>query len=138
MPTIAPEILEKHENRRIPRYTSYPTAPHFAADVDAARYRSWLGRLAPDASLSVYLHIPYCRQMCWYCGCHTKITRRYDPIERYVRSLETEMATVAGAMPDGHAETRRTRHVHWGGGSPNMVSAADFERLMAVIDARFG
>lgn len=138
MPTLSPEILEKHEHRRIPRYTSYPTAPHFGSAVDAGTYRTWLGRVPAEAHLSIYLHVPYCAQMCWYCGCHTKITRRYDPISRYVQSLEKEIATVAAALPAGHADARPVRHVHWGGGSPNMVAPDDFERLMAGLAARFG
>ena len=101
MPTLSPEILEKYEHRRIPRYTSYPTAPHFGPAVDAGTYRTWLGRVSAQAHLSVYLHVPYCAQMCWYCGCHTKITRRYDPISRYVQSLEREIDTVGVGAAGG-------------------------------------
>jgi len=56
-----------------PRYTSYPTAPHFTAAVDGDVYRQWLAELPGGAPLSLYLHVPYCRPLCWYCGCHTAV-----------------------------------------------------------------
>ena len=73
---------------RVPRYTSYPTAPHFRAGVTAATYADWPQNLASGAPLSLYLHIPYCHELCWYCGCHTKATRRYAPVSDYVGVLQ--------------------------------------------------
>lgn len=66
---------------RVPRYTSYPTAPHFTPAVDAERYGRWLAALDPAASLSLYLHVPFCRTMCWYCGCHTKLAAGDQPVD---------------------------------------------------------
>ncbi|MEK9661396.1 MAG: coproporphyrinogen III oxidase, partial [Alphaproteobacteria bacterium] len=66
------QIILAHADRRVPRYTSYPTAPHFSAAIDATAYRRWLANLPADAPTSLYLHIPFCRSLCWYCGCHTR------------------------------------------------------------------
>ena len=79
----------------VPRYTSYPTAPHFHAGVDAETYGEWLGRLGDGDTLSLYLHVPFCAEMCWYCGCHTKVVRQYRPVGEYARALEREVALVA-------------------------------------------
>ncbi|HLB80180.1 MAG TPA: oxygen-independent coproporphyrinogen III oxidase [Dongiaceae bacterium] len=117
----------------VPRYTSYPTAPHFHAGVDAETYREWLGRLGDGDTLSLYLHVPFCAEMCWYCGCHTKVVRQYRPVGEYARLLEREVALVAAAIPARPA----VRHVHWGGGTPNMLSAADFAEVMSAIAGHF-
>ncbi len=61
-------FISKYLGERIPRYTSYPTAPHFSAAVGAALYRSWLSALPGNARLSLYLHVPFCQSLCWYCG----------------------------------------------------------------------
>ena len=57
----------------VPRYTSYPTAPHFHKGVDADSYRNWLEELAPGTPLSLYIHIPFCDTLCWFCACHTTV-----------------------------------------------------------------
>ncbi len=69
------DLLDRFADQRIPRYTSYPTAPHFSADVDPRESAAWLAALDPAASLSLYLHVPFCSALCWYCGCHTKVPR---------------------------------------------------------------
>lgn len=102
--------------RMVPRYTSYPTAPHFNASVNSDTYRSWLGDLPDEAALSVYLHIPYCRELCHYCGCHTKATLRRDPIDAYTKRLVEEIAVVKS-----HAGNRKVTHLHWGGGTPSIL-----------------
>ena len=117
----------------VPRYTSYPTAPHFHAGVDAETYGEWLGRLGDGDTLSLYLHVPFCAEMCWYCGCHTKVVRQYRPVGEYAGLLEREVALVAAAIPARPA----VRHVHWGGGTPNMLSAADFAEVMSAIGEHF-
>ncbi|HWU54210.1 MAG TPA: hypothetical protein VN175_01830, partial [Rhizomicrobium sp.] len=62
------EILKSFA-ARVPRYTSYPTAPHFHPGIDQAVYRRWLAEIAADTPLSLYLHIPFCDTLCWFCGC---------------------------------------------------------------------
>lgn len=120
-------------NAQVPRYTSYPTAPHFAA-LTAQGYGDWLGQLPVQAAgVSVYFHIPFCTEMCWYCGCHTTATRKYAPVEDYVTLLLREMDIAAGFLP----ARQKLRHVHFGGGSPSMLSPADFTRIMEKLRALF-
>ncbi|MBS0249523.1 MAG: oxygen-independent coproporphyrinogen III oxidase [Proteobacteria bacterium] len=116
----------------VPRYTSYPTANHFTPEVTVEDYRAWLSAVPNGEPLSVYVHIPFCQEMCWYCGCSTKAVHRYEPISDYMKPLMAEFANVAALLPAGHEVT----HVHWGGGSPNMLSAIDIGRLAAAIRAR--
>jgi oxygen-independent coproporphyrinogen III oxidase len=117
----------------VPRYASYPTAAQFQADVGASQYRQWLGVLPGAVSLSLYVHIPYCRQLCWYCGCNTKATGRYEPVAGYLQSLGLEIDQVAELLPSSHTVT----HIHWGGGSPNILKAEDIARLASQLGQRF-
>jgi oxygen-independent coproporphyrinogen-3 oxidase len=118
---------------RVPRYTSYPTAPHFSAQVDGARYRDWLQALPAGQDLSLYIHVPFCDIMCWFCGCYTKVVRRYEPIARYLDLLTNELRLITAAL----AGRGVVRHLHWGGGSPTMLSPDDFARMMALLRDRF-
>ena len=61
----------------VPRYTSYPTAPHFNESIDSTVYSGWLRELPANAAISLYLHIPFCDSLCWFCGCHTRVVNRY-------------------------------------------------------------
>ena len=112
--------------RAVPRYTSYPTAPNFSAAVDANVYRSWLAGLPGEATLSLYLHVPFCRELCHYCGCHTKATLRDEPIEAYAQRLAEEIALVGS-----YAGKRKVTHIHWGGGTPSIL---DDDLLKFVAD----
>jgi len=123
------KIILAHADQRIPRYTSYPTAPHFGPDVNDARYRDWLKAVPATASGSLYLHVPFCEAMCWYCGCNTKVTRRVEPVEAYLDTLERELDLLAEALP----HRLPLEHIHWGGGSPTLVPAARFSGIMAHI-----
>ncbi|MDP6788319.1 MAG: oxygen-independent coproporphyrinogen III oxidase [Rhodospirillales bacterium] len=118
---------------RVPRYTSYPTAPHFTEAVDGTVYRRWLSELSPGLDLSLYFHIPYCDTLCWFCGCYTKIVRRYEPVARYLDILLDEIDLVADTL----GKRSRARHLHWGGGSPTLIKSADWQRLSERIHARF-
>jgi oxygen-independent coproporphyrinogen-3 oxidase len=118
---------------RVPRYTSYPTAPHFHPGVGPADYGAWLAGIDPAEELSLYLHIAYCAEMCWFCGCHTKITKRYTPVAAYMEALLGEIALVADKLP-----TKMTaRHVHFGGGSPTILAPEDFVRTVDTLRERF-
>ena len=101
-----------------PRYTSYPTAPQFKQDVTANRYASWLSALPEAARLSLYIHVPYCAQLCNYCGCYTKAVRRRDPIDDYAERLLEEL-TLLGP----HIGGRKLAHLHWGGGTPSILGS---------------
>jgi oxygen-independent coproporphyrinogen-3 oxidase len=121
---MSPELVKRY-SAPVPRYTSYPTAPHFSAEVGSDTYASWLAALSPGSRLSLYLHIPFCTSLCWYCGCCTKAVRRYEPVADYLRLLHTEIASIARLVPTAHDVT----HIHWGGGSPNILSCDDISAL---------
>jgi len=125
--------IAKYFSARVPRYTSYPTAPHFGAEVDARCYKAWLDRLDPAAELSLYLHVPFCRRMCWYCGCNMRVVARYDPIATYTQTLIREIGLVAAAMP----QRMRVRHIHWGGGTPTALSEDDMLRIDETLREHF-
>lgn len=116
----------------VPRYTSYPTAPHFSASVDQVRYAQWLSALPPNSALSLYVHIPFCHQLCWYCGCNTKATQHYAPVARYLRSVEAEIGHVAA-----RSSAHRVTQIHWGGGSPNILTPRDILSLSDTIRTHF-
>lgn len=117
----------------VPRYTSYPTAPHFHAGVTDQTYWTWLAELPADATLSLYFHIPYCDRLCWFCGCHTKQVARYEPIASYLVSLYREIDEVARRV----GGNRHVVAVHLGGGSPSMLAPEDTLALGALLRSRF-
>lgn len=117
----------------VPRYTSYPTAPQFGGAVGPAEAARWIESLPPDAALSLYVHIPFCRALCWYCGCATTIVNGQRPVASYVATLEREIESVAALVPQPH----RVTHLHWGGGSPNTLTARAIEALAGHMRERF-
>jgi oxygen-independent coproporphyrinogen-3 oxidase len=119
-------------NRNVPRYTSYPTAPHFTASVGRDTYASWLEALGENATLSLYLHVPYCAQLCLYCGCHTKVTLRRAPIEAYAGRLGGEIALIADKVG-----RRRVTHLHWGGGTPSILGGDGLHAIHAKLARAF-
>jgi len=125
--------LQSYAVRPTPRYTSYPTAPHFSDAVGAAEYEGWLKALDPDEAVSLYLHLPFCRQVCWYCGCNMKLASNDGPIVRYVDTLLQEIDLVAGKLPG----RPKVSCLHWGGGTPTAMRPEDMERAMAALRARF-
>jgi oxygen-independent coproporphyrinogen-3 oxidase len=129
---MALDLVSKY-SAPVPRYTSYPTAPHFSAAVGPNEYVSWLESLPAGAPVSLYVHIPYCHSLCWYCGCNTKATRQYRPVERYLATLLREIARIGALVPRSNV----VKHVHWGGGSPNILSAADIGLLASALRNRF-
>jgi oxygen-independent coproporphyrinogen III oxidase len=131
-PVMISDLIERYD-RRVPRYTSYPTAPHFSTDVTATHYKDWLSELDPDAPISLYLHIPFCQEMCWYCGCNTRATRRHRPVAAYQQRLLQEIHLAADALP----AKMTVSHIHFGGGSPNMLTPTEFAAILASIRSRF-
>ncbi|MEI8145368.1 MAG: oxygen-independent coproporphyrinogen III oxidase [Alphaproteobacteria bacterium] len=116
----------------VPRYTSYPTAPHFSQAVSAGTYRSWLKSQSPCATLSLYIHVPFCQAMCAYCGCNTKVVRREEPLEAYRDRLMREIDMVAASTM-----ARRVTHIHWGGGTPSMLGLTRIIEVVERIAQRF-
>lgn len=133
---MAVNLLAKYD-QRVPRYTSYPTAPQFGPGVRAAAYRAWLAALDPALPLSLYLHIPFCDSLCWFCGCHTKIVRRYAPVAAYLDVLLREIDLVADVLSQMHQQKRGVCHIHLGGGTPTILEPDDMRRLFARLRARF-
>ncbi len=129
----SPETRLKYAVQNTPRYTSYPTAPHFHAGISAAQFGQWLGLLDRHAAGSLYIHIPYCREMCWYCGCSTRATRRAEPVAAYLESLLREIDLVAATA----AHRLRIQHVHFGGGTPTILSGRQMSELMARLRQHF-
>lgn len=116
-----------------PRYTSYPTAPHFHPGIDSEQYCDWLLSVPAESTLSLYLHIPYCDRLCWFCGCTTKQTNRYEPVRRYLKSLHREIETIGALI--GHRST--VTSVHLGGGSPTLLAPDDLVALNRALRRHF-
>ena len=131
---MRPEILARYAAQRLPRYTSYPPSPHFGPQVTEARYRQWLAELPGGAhEASLYVHVPFCRSMCWYCGCHTTVARRDDPIAGYLAALRREITLVADAAGAGLPAA----HIHFGGGTPTILQPGDFVLLAGLLRREF-
>jgi oxygen-independent coproporphyrinogen-3 oxidase len=130
MPAPAPseDTLLRHAARPLPRYTSYPTAPHFAP-LDPGTAAAWLAGCAPTDALSLYVHVPYCHTLCWYCGCHTSVTRSSARITRYADALEAEAAMTAALLP-AHGGVAS---LHLGGGTPTALGADRLAGLVAAL-----
>ena len=126
------ETLARYADRQMPRYTSYPTAPHFKA-MEPSIYGQWLKSVPPSNDASLYLHLPFCRSMCWYCGCHTTVTARDEPIARYVDALAGEIDLVSEALPHRVG----VKHIHFGGGTPTLMQPQQFIALMDQLRGRF-
>ncbi len=129
---MRPEFAE-YLTRPVPRYTSYPTAPHFQDSIDAETYASWLGALDNAEPLSLYLHVPFCSKVCWYCGCNMKLAARYSTVSDYVDTLLREVELVADRLPSRF----NVSHLHWGGGTPTTLLPDDLARVMDAVSERF-
>ncbi len=104
---------------KVPRYTSYPTAPHFSNDVGADLFGDWISGIAPGSSISLYIHVPFCRRLCWFCACRTQGTQTDNPVIAYVDVLKAELDLLAARLPEGVTLSR----LHWGGGTPTLLKA---------------
>ena len=127
------ETLASYARRAVPRYTSYPTAPHFREDFAPATYADWLRRADPARPVSLYLHVPFCRQVCSYCGCNMKLAASYAPVAAYAEALHAEIELVAGLLPRG----MKVIHLAWGGGTPTALAPDDLAALMDRLRRHF-
>lgn len=126
------ELLLKYD-RPVPRYTSYPTAAAFQPTVGEAELKRQLAQPSV-APLSLYVHVPFCRHACWYCGCNRVTTQLGSKVvEPYLASLSRELELIGDAM----AQRRRLAQLHWGGGTPNYLNAEETARLWALIERHF-
>ncbi|MCF6272665.1 MAG: oxygen-independent coproporphyrinogen III oxidase [Rhodobacteraceae bacterium] len=115
--------------KNVPRYTSYPTAPHFHADVGRAQFGEWLAGLDPNKPVSLYIHIPFCERLCWFCACRTQGVTTLSPVSAYVDVLLAEIAMFKATRPEGLKLAR----LHFGGGSPTILSPDMIDKLLAAI-----
>ncbi|MBT9471913.1 MAG: oxygen-independent coproporphyrinogen III oxidase [Pseudomonadota bacterium] len=125
-------LVSKYDGRA-PRYTSYPTAVQFTPAVNAATYRRWLGELPIDEAVSVYVHVPFCARLCWYCGCNTRVVNTHGPVADYVAYLQDELSLLGSALP-GRLPVSA---VHLGGGTPNMLKAGELDVLFRALSDVF-
>jgi oxygen-independent coproporphyrinogen III oxidase len=125
--------LSRRYDRPGPRYTSYPTAPQFHSEVGGADYDQALGSLSSDAQLSLYVHLPFCRSLCNYCGCHMMVTQNRAKIARYVDYVKREIDLVAGKLSGGQSVVQ----LHWGGGTPTFLEPFEISDLMTHMRSRF-
>jgi oxygen-independent coproporphyrinogen-3 oxidase len=128
--TYHPELLE----RPVPRYTSYPTAADFGSDVGADAVAQGLAGIGRSTPLSLYVHIPFCEEICWYCGCNTARSNKESRLSSYLDALNREIGMVS-ALLRGKGRVRR---IAFGGGSPNALDPLDFVRLLGDLTVAFG
>ncbi|MFN4069455.1 MAG: coproporphyrinogen III oxidase, partial [Brevundimonas aurantiaca] len=130
------ELIARYD-AHAPRYTSYPTAAQFTPAVGAADWGAWLSAAPLDRAVSLYLHIPFCKRLCWYCGCNTRAMNRVAPMSSYVDLLLKEADLVLARMGGLNGRRLRVGSIHLGGGTPNMLPPDELERLFAGLAARF-
>lgn len=114
---------------KVPRYTSYPTAPHFSSGFGADTFTGWISEIAPGSSISLYIHVPFCRRLCWFCACRTQGTQSDAPVLAYLETLRTELAMLRDRLPEGVTLSR----LHWGGGTPTLLSPSMMSELAGAI-----
>ena len=132
---LSEDLIRKFDKAG-PRYTSYPTADRFSTDFDEQSYSTYLEQRATrevNPPLSIYVHLPFCESLCYFCACNKIITKDHDRVADYLRYLEEEMALVAARIgPD-----RMTVQLHLGGGTPTFFNADELSQLMALLRSRF-
>ena len=118
-----------------PRYTSYPTAPQFHTDFPQEQYHNWQRQNAGQktAPLSLYIHLPFCRDICYYCACNKIVTREKNAARNYLRRLKDEIEMQSQLV----GSNRPVTQMHWGGGTPNYLDNAEITELMHLLASHF-
>lgn len=114
---------------RVPRYTSYPPATAFTVETNSAFQVQCLESLDPKDPVSIYVHIPFCERLCWFCACRTQGTSTLSPVESYLDTLRAELDLLAATFPAGLKMGR----LHWGGGTPTILPPAMIRQLAHSI-----
>jgi oxygen-independent coproporphyrinogen-3 oxidase len=130
------EALLRRFDRPGPRYTSYPTADRFVEAFDAAAFAARLASRGDQASpppLSIYVHVPFCDKVCFYCACNKVVTRHHERAAEYLEALRVEADLVGGLLTG----PRELEQLHFGGGTPTFLSNAELEQVMAMLAVRF-
>ena len=118
---------------RVPRYTSYPTAPVFSTDFGAEFHAECLASLDPAEPVSVYVHVPFCERLCWFCACRTQGTQTMSPVAGYVKTLKAELLQIKARLPEGVKMGR----LHWGGGTPTILLPEMIHALAQAVKSVF-
>ncbi|MBV0890987.1 oxygen-independent coproporphyrinogen III oxidase [Paracoccus sp. Z118] len=117
---------------RVPRYTSYPPSPHFTPAIRADRFTDWVQAIPEGAAISLYMHVPFCRRLCWFCACRTQGTQSDAPVRAYADILLAELELLKANLAPGV----RLSRLHWGGGTPTLMPPDMMRRIAgAVFDA---
>ncbi|AEI38585.1 MAG: oxygen-independent coproporphyrinogen III oxidase [Zymomonas mobilis subsp. pomaceae] len=127
------KFVMRYAERNVPRYTSYPTAADFHNRITPEDHQNRLRNIAPKSRVSVYLHVPFCRQLCHYCGCHTRVVQRQDVIDAYGATLLKEIYTVGRYIP--HNLT--IGHLSWGGGTPSILGLNGMAEIVKALQNHF-
>lgn len=133
--TVDLSLLKKYD-RSGPRYTSYPTAPYFHPGIGEKEYRYHLEHdeaVANNQDLSLYLHLPFCDTLCYFCGCNMLVTQNRDKVEQYLSYLEKEMQLIASSL----SPERKVAQMHWGGGTPTHLSPTQIRHLGDLLHRYF-
>ena len=125
--------LLEYARSAVPRYTSYPTAVQFHERIGSGDYHGWLKEITPEKPISLYVHIPFCQSLCWYCGCNTTVPNSYDRVGNYLLALTTEIELVAENID----REVTVSHLHFGGGTPSYLEPEHFEQLGALLKNSF-
>src|SRR5215467_13550585 len=125
------DLLERYGRIPVPRYTSYPPANHWEGRFGEAEARAAF-RGAGSRAASIYVHVPFCRKLCFYCGCNMLVTRSESLVERYLQALELELERVTALLPDRPEVVQ----VHLGGGTPTYLDPEQLARLADALQAR--
>jgi len=128
--TYYPELLATP----VPRYTSYPTAAEFSDRIGACELEKALAEVETNQPISLYVHIPYCHEICWYCGCNTGAANKAHRLSSYLDTLHEEIGLVASRL----GGRGRVQRIAFGGGSPNAISPGQFAALVAKLRGAFG
>ncbi|MCE6950527.1 oxygen-independent coproporphyrinogen III oxidase [Cereibacter sphaeroides] len=114
---------------RVPRYTSYPTVPHFGSGVTDRLHGEWISAIPAGSSISLYLHVPFCRRLCWFCASRTQGTSSDAPVRAYAAALKSEIALLQARLAPGI----RLSRLHWGGGTPTLLPPHLIVELVSAI-----
>ena len=114
---------------KVPRYTSYPTSPQFTPSITGDMFARWISVIPEGSAISLYIHVPFCRRLCWFCACRTQGTQKEAPVRAYLQVLKDELALLQATLPRGV----RLARLHWGGGTPTLLSADMMRELAEEI-----
>ena len=127
------ELLQKYDVPG-PRYTSYPTVPAWREDLSIDSHAKSLQTVQKDEPLSLYFHLPFCENLCHFCGCHKIITKDHSRSLPYINTLIQEVRQVAGLL---RHTNKKVSQIHLGGGTPNFIAPAELRALMQTVRENF-